>query len=243
MLTSLKIPKIIGHRGAKGYAPENTLVSFRKARELQATWVEFDVKETEDGVLVIMHDDDLDRTTNGKGPMIKSKWNDIKKLDAGSWFHSAFSNEKIPTLEESFLLLSELNLGANIEIKPCPTRDKRTAIAVANEIKNKWPKNLPPPLLSSFSMISLAAVKEVDPNIIIGALFETLPQDWKKIAIEVDAKTIHLNHEIVTHKMATEIIEEGYPILTYTVNDKNRAQELFKMGVTAIITDYPWDEL
>ena len=242
MLTSTKIPRIIGHRGAKGLAPENTLVSFRKAKELGATWVEFDVKETEDGVLIIMHDDDLDRTTNGKGAIIKSKWSEIKNLDAGSYFHSSFTYEKIPTLEETFLLLSELNLGANIEIKPCPTREKRTAIAIANEIKNKWPINLPPPLVSSFSMESLVAAKKVDPNLIIGALFETLPHDWKKIALEVQAKTIHIDHEIVNKNMINDIKNEGYPLLTYTVNDQKRANELFDMGVTAIFTDFPWKE-
>lgn len=242
MLTSTKIPRIIGHRGAKGHAPENTLASFRKAKELGATWVEFDVKETEDGVLVIMHDDDLNRTTNGTGAMIKTKWSDVKELDAGSWFHSSFSQEKIPTLEETFLLLSELELGANIEIKPCPTREERTATAVANAIKNKWPKNLLAPLVSSFSMTSLVTAKKANPNLIIGALFETLPHDWIKQALQVQAKTIHIDHEIVTQNNIDEITKEGYPILAYTVNDQKKAHELFKMGITSIFTDFPWKE-
>ncbi len=242
MLKSTKIPRIIGHRGAKGHAPENTLASFRKAKELGATWVEFDVKETEDGVLVIMHDDDLDRTTNGKGPIAKTKWSAAKELDAGSWFHSSFSNEKIPTLEETFLLLKELNIGANIEIKPCPGREKQTAVAIANAIVNNWPKELPPPLVSSFNMESLISAKNARPNLIIGALFETLPQDWKKIIIEVQAETIHIDHEIVNGSMVKEIIKEGYPVLTYTVNDRKRAHNLFNMGVSAIFTDFPWKE-
>jgi glycerophosphoryl diester phosphodiesterase len=242
MLKNTKIPRIIGHRGAKGHAPENTLASFRKAKELGATWVEFDVKESEDGVLVIMHDDDLDRTTNGKGPMIKTKWSVAKELDAGSWFHPSFSNERIPTLEETFLLLKELNIGANIEIKPCPGREEQTAIAVSNAIVNKWPNELPPPLVSSFSMESLVAAKKVCPNLIIGALFETLPHDWKKIIVKVQAETIHIDHEIVHENMIKEMNREGYPVLTYTVNDRKRAHDLFNIGVSAIFTDFPWKE-
>jgi glycerophosphoryl diester phosphodiesterase len=242
MLKKTKIPKIIGHRGAKGYAPENTLASFRKAKELGATWVEFDVKETEDGILVIMHDDDVDRTTNGKGAMIKTKWSEVQKLDAGSWFNPIFSNERIPTLEETFLLLKELNLGANIEIKPCPTREERTAIAVANAIIKSWPIQLPLPLVSSFSMKSLVAAKKVAPNLIIGGLFETLPRDWKKIILEVKVETINIDHEVVNVNMIKEINQIGLPVLTYTVNDKKRAQELFSMGVSAIFTDFPWKD-
>lgn len=242
MLKSTKIPRIIGHRGAKGHAPENTLASFRKAKELGATWIEFDVKETEDGVLVIMHDDDLDRTTNGKGPMAKTMWSVVKELDAGSWFHPSFSNEKIPTLEETFLLLEELNIGANIEIKPCPGREEQTAIAVANEIVNKWPKELPTPLVSSFNMKSLVAAKRFQPNLIIGVLFERLPHDWKKIIEEVQAETIHIDHEIVHGDMIKEMNQKGYPVLTYTVNDRKRAYNLFNMGVSAIFTDFPWKE-
>lgn len=241
MLTTTKIPRIIGHRGAKGYAPENTLVSFRKAKELGAKWIEFDVKETEDGELIIIHDDELDRTTNGIGKVIETKWEAIKNLDAGSWFKKEFKNEKIPTLSQTFSLLEEISLGANIEIKPCPSRETRTAIAVANEIKNKWPGSLPSPIISSFSMEALIAAKKTDPRLIIGALFEKLPTDWKKIAKEVKAQTIHIDHEGVTEDLIKEIKEEGYPVLTYTVNEKSRAEYLFGIGVTSIFTDFPWE--
>lgn len=241
-MKNINIPKIIGHRGAKGYAPENTLTSFRKAKELGAKWIEFDVKETKDNILIIIHDETFDRTTNGNGSVINTKWLDAKKFDAGSWFDPSFSNEKIPTLEETFLLLKNLKMGANIEIKPCPGREKQTAIAVANAIKNKWPAELPAPIVSSFQMESLIIAKKTNPKLIIGALFETLPNDWKQIITKVQADTIHIDHEIVHTKMIQEITQAGYPVLTYTVNDQNRANELFKMGVSAIFTDFPWKE-
>jgi glycerophosphoryl diester phosphodiesterase len=242
MPKNLKIPKIIGHRGAKGFAPENTLTSFRKAKELGARWVEFDVKETQDGALIIMHDDTLERTTNGKGKVASTNFLEIKKLDAGSWFHESFTNEKIPSFEETINLLKELNLGANIEIKPCPNKEEKTAILVAKVLKNLWPKELPRPIVSSFSMESLVAAKKVFPELIIGALFETLPIDWKIIAKSVQASTIHIDHENISNEKILEIINENYPVLAYTVNDTKRANELFKTGVTAIFTDFPWKE-
>ncbi len=242
MLTTTKIPRVIGHRGAKGHAPENTIISFRKAKELGAKWIEFDVKETEDGILIIIHDDELDRTTNGTGKIISTKWEAIKNLDAGSWFKPEFKNERIPTLEDSFKVLQELSLGANIEIKPCPSRETRTAISIAKEIKNKWPKSLPQPIVSSFSMEALLAAKKTDSNLIIGALFEKLPKGWKKIAQEVQAQTIHIDHEIITEELVKEINAEGYPILAYTVNEKSRADYLFSLGISAVFTDYPWRE-
>jgi len=241
MLDLLKLPKIIGHRGAKGFAPENTLVSFKKAHELGAQWIELDVKETQDGILIIMHDEDLDRTTNAKGKVVQTPWNIMKTLDAGSWYSPEFVGEKIPSLQEAVELFKALNLGVNLEIKPCPNKDTSTAILVADFVKNNWPKKLPPPLISSFNMESLKVAKNRNPNLIISALFGSeLPLNWKEIAINVQAKTINIDNDIVTKSMVEEIIKEGYQVLVYTVDSKDRANELFQMGVTSIFTNYPY---
>jgi glycerophosphoryl diester phosphodiesterase len=240
MEKNLKIPKIIGHRGAKAFAPENTLASFRKAKELGAQWIEFDVKETQDGVLVVLHDHDLDRTTNAKGPIIEKSWKFIETLDAGSWFHPSFRGEKVPTLEEVFFLCEKLNLGANIEIKPCPGRDQKIATAVVQTVNQKWPSRLSPPLISSFSMEALRCVKKTNPHLMIGTLFEQLPNNWKSLAKEVQASTIHLDNDFFDSELLSDIIFDGYQVLVYTVNDQDRARELFKMGVCAVFTDSPW---
>lgn len=242
MSSVIKIPRIIGHRGAKGHSPENTLVSFEKAKKLGATWVEFDVKESADGILIIMHDDELDRTSNGKGLVAKTPWHEIQKLDAGSWFDKKFTNEKIPTLEQTFNLLKKLKMGANIEIKPCPGREKRTAEAVAKFVHKNWPKELPPALISSFSMDALDTVHKMFPNLALGALFEKIPKNWKKIAKSINAISIHTDHETVNENLIKKIKNEGYFVLTYTVNDRKRANELFKIGVDSIFTDFPWSE-
>lgn len=241
MSTQFVLPKIIGHRGAKGTAPENTLVSFKKAFELGATWVELDAKETKDGILIVMHDDDLDRTTNGKGKVTETNWSVIQGLDAGSWFSKEFAGEKVPTLDQSVQFFSTINLGVNIEIKPCAGKEVSTAKLVADFIKNNWPKSLTPPLVSSFSMKSLEVAKKENPNLIIGALFENeLPANWNEIAKKVHATTINIDNDILNKIMVENIKNEGYKVLVYTVNSKERANELFSWGVTSIFTDYPY---
>ena len=240
MHNTLNIPKIIGHRGAKGYAPENTFASFREAKARGATWVEFDVQNTKDGTLVVIHDDTLERTSNGNGIVANTPWHLIEKLDAGSWFDPTFCSERIPTFQDTILLLSELQLGANVEIKPYQNEDTKLAIAVAQVIKEMWPRALPSPLVSSFSLSSLLAVKETAPELILGVLFENLPTDWQKIAKKINAKTINIDHQVVNAEFMQLMQQENYPILTYTVNEKKRAEELFNLGVSAIFTDFPW---
>ena len=96
--TDIRIPRVVGHRGAAGHAPENTLAGLRKAVELGATWVEFDVVLTGDGVPVLLHDDTLERTTNGRGSIAETALADVRSLDAGSWFSERFAGERVPTL-------------------------------------------------------------------------------------------------------------------------------------------------
>ncbi len=125
---------VVGHRGASAHAPENTLASLRRAWELGAAWVEFDVKLTRDGVPILMHDAKLKRTTNGSGLVASLDYAAIARLDAGAWFPGAFAGERIPTLDEAVALLQELGLAANVEIKPCPGREVETGRLVAQAL-------------------------------------------------------------------------------------------------------------
>ncbi|MBC8159434.1 MAG: glycerophosphodiester phosphodiesterase, partial [Alphaproteobacteria bacterium] len=159
------VPKTIAHRGASGHTPENTIAAFRKAAELGAKWVEFDAKLTRDNHAIIMHDDELDRTTNGVGKVAQTDWADISGLDAGSWYGDEFAGEPVPTLSATIRALAELGLGANVEIKPCPGRETETGHMVAAQLVEEWPTSLPVPLFSSFSADSLAAALDVAPPI------------------------------------------------------------------------------
>lgn len=120
-------PPIIAHRGASKYTPENTFAAFRKAKELGINWVEFDVMLTADGEVVVIHDETLERTTNGTGAVIAQAYSYLRTLDAGSWFDPSFANEKIPTLREVIKLLNELDMFANIEIKAQSGNEETTA--------------------------------------------------------------------------------------------------------------------
>src|SRR5215472_12885505 len=121
-MTKVRVPRIIGHRGAKATAPENTLAGIRQARREGAAWVEFDVKLTADGHPILMHDDTLERTTDGQGPVAAARLADIRRLDAGSKFGPAWQGERVPLLSEALSVLAELDMGFNLEIKPCKGR-------------------------------------------------------------------------------------------------------------------------
>jgi len=124
---TLTLPRVIGHRGAAAHAPENTLASFRKAAALGVEMVEFDVKLTRNRVPVVIHDDTLDRTTDGSGPIANSDFAAVRMLDAGRKFAPEFRGERVPTLDEVLTVALELGLAVNIEIKPCPGREVETA--------------------------------------------------------------------------------------------------------------------
>src|SRR5882672_3455210 len=115
-------PPVIAHRGARASAPENTMAAFRRAYEDGAKWIEVDIKLTHDGIPIIMHDDTLDRTTDGKGPVADMLWDDMQKLEAGNWFGPGFAGERVPRLSEVLHFVLEHNMRINMELKPCPGR-------------------------------------------------------------------------------------------------------------------------
>ena len=236
---SVPVPFVIGHRGAAAHAPENTLVSIRKAAEQGCKMVEFDVKLTRDRVPFLMHDSALSRTTKGKGWAARRDWSEIKALDAGSWFAPEMNDVHPPSLEEVVALLVELDLDANIEIKPCPGRELETAEVVCGELKLHWPQAKSPPLLSSFARQSLDAARRVSPNCPRGLLIERLPRDWRTAMERLECSTLHMSRKYAEPARLKELAEEGVPVLVYTVNDAAHAQMLKAAGVAAVITDAP----
>lgn len=233
------LPKVIGHRGACAYAPENTLASFRKAAEQGARWVEFDVRLTRDGDLVVMHDETLNRTTNGKGRVLAQDGAALARLDAGAWFSPAFAGERVPTLAETIALLAELNLGADIEIKTAPAEAPATAAALARILDAHWPQAAPPPLVSSFEVAALEAMKALAPQWPRGALMQKLEGEWWRLLDRLDATVFILDHRPLSEKSVAAARQGGRPVLCYTVNDPNRARDLFAWGVAAVFTDKP----
>lgn len=236
---SLKLPQIIGHRGACAYAPENTLESIKTAYDMGVDWVEIDVMLTRDFIPIIHHDDTLDRTTNGAGNVADRDWEDIKQLEAGSWFSESFAGVRIPTLEETLDLLIELDMGLNLEIKPTPGKEIETAEVALDYLSRVWDEH-DRLLLSSFSHVSLETAMDMAPEWHRALLLEKewMP-NWKEVAEYLGAAVINIDGNACTRDQVEEIIDFGKPILAYTINDARRARTLYSWGVDGLFTDVP----
>jgi len=236
-----QIPRVIGHRGACGYAPENTLVSLREAARRGVQWVEFDVMLSRDQVPILIHDEDLARTTNGHGRVADSDWAELKTLDAGSWMDAAFVGARIPTLDQAMVVLAELGLGANVEIKPAAGFEMITGEVVGRTLRSGWPVALPPPLLSSFSDRALSAAHSAAPALPCAVLVRDVPPDWRARLEQLAATSLHCAHD----KLDAETVAamRGAELRCYTVNDPARAKELFAWGVSSVFSDVPGEIL
>jgi glycerophosphoryl diester phosphodiesterase len=232
------LPPVIGHRGAAARAPENTLAALRCAAALGCRWVEFDVRLTGDGALVLCHDPTLERTTNGAGPVAAHPLAAIRQLDAGARFGPEFVGERMPTLDEALALCVELRLGADIEVKAERGRDYAAA-AAAVAILQRPGRALPALLVSSFALPILAALHTLAPHLPLGALFRQVPRGWRTIARRLDCVAIGADQRRLTAGRAAAIRAAGYPLAAYTVNDPALARRLYAWGVTSVFSDAP----
>lgn len=237
---SIKITKVIGHRGAAAYAPENTLEGLHTAADMGVEWVEFDVKLTRDTVPILFHDDTLDRTTNGSGKVALMEYEDLRQLEAGSWFGDSFAGVKIPTLEEAVDVLLSRGLGVNVEIKPCPGREKETAEVVLDVLSQIWDDH-DRILISSFSHVALEVARDMAGDWPRGFLMEsTWPDNWADIARYLEASTININGRTINREQVEELVDTlSLPILAYTINDPELARRLQGWGVDSLFSDCP----
>jgi glycerophosphoryl diester phosphodiesterase len=232
------LPSVIGHRGAAASAPENTLAGLRRAKALGCAWVEFDVRLTSDGALVLCHNSTLDRTTTGSGRVSAQSLAMIRQCDAGGWFGPAFAGENVPTLEEALGLAAELDLGANIELKADRGREYATGAAVSATLR-RLDGRLPPVLASSFQPWALDPLRKLVPRVPRGILFRIVPRGWAEMALRLDCAVIGADHRHLRPRRITEIRAAGYQLAAYTVNNPARARLLFEWGVTSVFSDAP----
>jgi glycerophosphoryl diester phosphodiesterase len=237
-MSSIKFdPPLIAHRGASAFAPENTLAAFLKAKEQGARWLEFDVMLTADGEAVVIHDETLERTTNGVGNVVDLTAGEMARLDAGSWFNAAFAGTRVPTFSEVIKFLRQERLAANVEIKSMPGHEEKIVTKVLADIRAHWTADMPPPLISSFSTPILQHIRHQDPDALIGMLIHEWFDNWDVLAAALRAVAMDVNEAIMTPAMAAKIKKMNKLILCYTVNQPTRARELFAMGVDAVFTD------
>jgi len=223
-------PRILAHRGGGTLAPENTLGAIRLGAQMGFKGVEFDVMLAGDGTPVLMHDETLQRTTNGRGRVADLGYAQLARFDAGK-------DERIPRFEDAARLCRELGLWANVEIKPALGYERRTGDAVARMAAEHWRGAPLQPVLSSFSALALAAARQAEPQLPRGLLVGRVRPRWREMLQDLECIALHANHRALNARIVEEAHREGTAVLAWTVNDRRAARKLLAWGVDCLVTD------
>lgn len=226
-------PTVMAHRGLSADAPENTLYAFSDAISVGADFIELDVQQTRDGVLVVMHDSNLKRTTGVNKDIWDVDYADIQNLDAGSWFDPAYANARIPTLEETLQFVDK-RAKLNIEIKPTKHGSDTLEQDVAELITRYQYTDAC--YVTSFSYGSLKKVKEANPEIRTGYLMSVAYGQFYSLKY---ADAFSLNKVFVTSQVVNAAHQQGKQIFAWTVNSMSEVRSLCNLHVDSIITDDP----
>jgi glycerophosphoryl diester phosphodiesterase len=230
-------PRWIAHRGAGKLAPENTMAAFRLGDSHGYRMYECDAKLSADGVVFLLHDATLDRTTSGTGVAGERPWSELAQLDAGSWHSRAYAGEAIPTLANLARFCRANNHLLDIEIKPTPGTEARTGEVVAREADRLWRGADIPPFLTSFKAESLDAARRAAPQLPRGFLLDELQEGWLQLATSLGCVAVVLNQNLWTGGLVAQAKAAGVRCLSYTVNDEWAAQRLIALGTDGIVTD------
>lgn len=229
---------VIGHRGAAGLAPENTLSAIGKGLELGVQGIEVDVQLTKDGEPVIIHDFHVDRTSDGHGAVEDLSLEELRRLDFGGWFGPNFQGERIPTLTETLQAVPP-HVTLNLELKQITTRRRGLEEAVARRLKEfgRWDHVI----VSSFDHLALKTIKGLLEDLKIGLLtYNYLINPDKYLdSLGFMPYSVHPAFELVDRNDASIFKSKGLKVLCYTVNDPTTALELSSIGVDGIFTDRP----
>ncbi|MBI3525523.1 MAG: glycerophosphodiester phosphodiesterase [Betaproteobacteria bacterium] len=230
--------RYIAHRCGGALAPENTLAGLHLAARLGFRAVEFDVMLSADGAPLLIHDETLERTTDGGGRVAETPLLRLCQLDAGRQHHRAYAGERLPTLQQTLDACRALGLAANIEIKPATGFEAETGTAVGRLIERSAQDWQGVPLLfSSFSETALAAARAAAPALPRALLVEAIPADWRERLQQLECLALHCAARHLQAEQVAEIAAAGYPLACYTVNRPEDAERLFAYGVAAVFTD------
>jgi len=233
---------VIAHRGASAYHPENTMAAFRAAVEMQAEMIELDITLSKDGILVAIHDETLDRTTNGSGYVSDFTVEELKALDAGSWFDEDHRGEPIPTLEE-VLQFAQDKIALNIEIKTESVTDE-----LADGIEEKAWELVKKygmedyVLFSSFDYRAIRHLKEINVDISAALLYEKKQSEGRtpsQLMVDYNADAFNCSYRQYSKKWAGEAKNKGFPVFVYTVNSERRIKKMVERGAAGIFSDKP----
>jgi len=230
---------VIAHRGFSGVAPENTLIAFKKAIEVGSDMIELDVHLSKDGHVVVIHDDTLDRTTNGKGKVVDWTLEELKRLDAGSKFDPKFSGEKIPTLKE-VLDLSRSHVLVNIELKRGDLGQytlKDLTDRSLQEVERAGV--IDQTIFSSFDPSALERIREKNPRVRVAYLYNKSWNFPQEVIEGRSFNTLSCRKSVLTDTNISKAHKEGVRVNVYTLNSEEEIERFLNMNVDGIITDYP----
>jgi glycerophosphoryl diester phosphodiesterase len=226
---------LIAHRGASGHAPENTLAAFRKAVSLGVGFIETDLQLTRDARFVAIHDDTVDRTTNGHGAVHDLTLEAIRKLDAGSWFGSEYAGERIPTLEEILEFSKKNDVVFYLELKPGGSWGGEHALIGALRESAEIARTV----VISFDGAILEAVRKIEPTLMTGLLYDGQLADPLDKAVEIGARQLAVRGDLVTPAMLMQARSRDLQVVCWTVNHGAHIRLLMDAGVDGIMSDYP----
>jgi glycerophosphoryl diester phosphodiesterase len=224
---------VIAHRGASGYAPENTLAAMKKAIEMNAEMSELDVQETADGEMIILHDASLKRTTGVDKNIWETKYEELKGLDAGGWFSDEYKGEPIPTFQEIVDLVKG-KMKINIELKTNKHEkmlaERTLKIVEANGFLDQV-------VFTSFKFAEIDKIRELNKEAKVGYLFGRVPTDVNVFTADVDLLSVNLKS--VDAEFMKKAKANGKEVAVWTVNKPEDMKRMISLGVDAIITNYP----
>ncbi|MBF0246725.1 MAG: glycerophosphodiester phosphodiesterase [Alphaproteobacteria bacterium] len=229
----IRMSAVVGHRGAAAVAPENTLAGLRAAAASGVRWVEVDAQSCADGGLFLMHDDDVSRTTDGRGLVWRMSSTKLRECRVGG--------APVPSLSEAMKEARALGLGVNVEIKtPAfaePERVARTGRAVAR-LLSEYADGVRV-LASGFDQGALAAARAASPDLPLAWNVDAIPGDWRDVVDRLGACAVHCLDAPGNHGVIPAVLASGHGVGVYTVNDLNRARALWAMGVWSVFADDP----
>jgi glycerophosphoryl diester phosphodiesterase len=226
---------VIAHRGASGHAPENTLAAFKRAVALGATFIETDLQLTRDSRFVAMHDGTVNRTTNGQGKVHDMTMAELRRLDAGSWFGSEFTGERIPTLDEILEFSKKNDVVFYLELKPSGSWGGEHALVGALRESGEIPRAV----VISFDADILARLRQIEPTLMTGLLYDGQIEEPLEKALEVGARQLAMRGDLVTPALLKDARKRDLQVVCWTVNHPAHIRMLMAAGVDGIMSDYP----
>ncbi len=231
--------EMCAHRGLSGQAPENSLSAFILAAEAGLPWVELDVQLSADGVPVVIHDESVDRCSDGHGRVRALSLAQLQALDGGSWFDPAYAGETIPTLAEVLALCLRYPLKVNVELKAYASEDLPALCEAVAQVIEGLALPADCLLFSSFDTQALALMQRRLPQVPRGQLWQRIPADPLPTLAELAAWSVHCDYRHLNAHQAQRLKQAGYRLHCYTPNDPAWLAQATAWGVDMLISDHP----